>query len=91
MERKKILAEAPFNIGVLFTSLEKASKSLLEEKEKLEKRGWSGLHLKPQYDYQGFELTVMGIRPETDEEYNKRQQEEEKTVNSQTEKRGKRA
>jgi len=72
MERKRILCELDIDTSIFLTSFEKASKLLLEQKDKLEKEGWSNIHLKMDYYYGRGELIVMGTRLENDTEYNKR-------------------
>jgi len=65
---------------MFMTSFEKAAKLLLEQKDKLEKEGWTGVHLKMDYYYDGAELIVMGMRLENDNEYNKRIADEQKKL-----------
>ena len=80
MERKRILSQVNVDTDMFITSLEKAAKLLLEQKDKLEKEGWTSVHLKMDYHYDGAELIVMGMRLENDTEYNKRLADEEKKL-----------
>ena len=80
MERKRILGQVNINTDMFMTSFEKAAKLLLEQKYKLEKEGWTSIHLKMNYHYDGAELIVMGMRLENDTEYNKRIANEQKKL-----------
>lgn len=80
MERKRILDKVNINTDMFLTSFEKASRLLLEQKDKLEKEGWTSIHLKMEYYYDGAELVVMGMRLENDDEYNKRVAIEQKKL-----------
>lgn len=80
MERKRILSQVNINTDMFMTSFEKAAKLLLEQKDKLEKEGWTNVHLKMDYYYDGAELIVMGMRLENDCEYNKRITDEQKKL-----------
>jgi hypothetical protein len=80
MERKRILSQININTDMFMTSFEKAAKLLLEQKDKLEKEGWTGVHLKMDYYQDGAELIVMGMRLENDNEYNKRIADEQKKL-----------
>lgn len=72
MERKRILSQVNINTDMFITSFEKASRLLLEQKDKLEKEGWTSIHLKMEYYNDWAELIVMGMRLENDEESNER-------------------
>ena len=76
MERKRILSQVNIDTDMFMTSFEKASKLLMEQKERLEKEGWTSVHLKMDYYHDGAELIVMGMRPENDEEYDRRKADE---------------
>jgi hypothetical protein len=78
IERKRILSQVNINTDMFMTSFEKAAKLLLEQKDKLEKEGWTSVHLKMDYYHDGAELIVMGMRLENDMEYNKRIADEQK-------------
>ena len=52
----------------------------MEQKEKLEQQGWTSIHLKMEYHYDGGELKAYGMRLENDMEFNKRKEEEEKKL-----------
>lgn len=80
MERKRILSKVNINIDMFMTSFDKAAKLLLEQKDKLEKEGWSSLHFKMNYYHEGSEIIVMGMRLENDTEYNKRITDEKKKL-----------
>jgi hypothetical protein len=80
MERKRILSQVNINTDMFMTSFEKAAKILLEQKDKLEKEGWTSVHLKMDYYHDGSELIVMGMRLENDTEYNKRIADEQKKL-----------
>lgn len=80
MERKRILSQVNINTDMFMTSFEKAAKLLLEQKDKLEKEGWTNVHLKMDYYHDGAELIVMGMRLENDTEYNKRIADEQKKL-----------
>ena len=73
MERNRVLRQITnIDTDIFITSFEKAEKLLLEYKDKLEKEGWSSIHLKMNYYNEGSELIVMGMRLENDTEYNNR-------------------
>jgi len=80
MERKRILSEVNLNTEIFMTSFDKAAKLLTEQKEKLEKQGWTSVHLKMKYAYDSAELKVYGMRVENDSEFNKRKKAEEKKI-----------
>ena len=80
MVRKKILSEINLNTEIFMTSFDKAARLLMEQKEKLEKEGWSSVHLKMEYHYDGAELKAYGMRLENDDEFNKRKEVEEKKI-----------
>ena len=80
MERKRILSQVNTDTDMFITSFEKAAKLLLEQKDKLEKEGWTSVHLKMDYYHDGAELVVMGMRLENDTEYNRRLAEEQKKL-----------
>lgn len=80
MERKKVLREINLDTSMFMTSFDKASKLLLEQKEKLEEQGWTSIHFKMRYYYGGAELEVYGMRLENDEEFNKRCKDEAKEL-----------
>jgi hypothetical protein len=80
MSKIKVLSEINIDTEMFMTSFEKAAKLLLEQKEKLEKQGWSGIHFKMEYYYDGGELKVYGMREESDAEYNKRLETEAKKL-----------
>lgn len=65
---------------IFLTSFEKAAKLLLEQKDKLEKEGWTSVHLEMDYFHDGAELIVRGMRLENDTEYNKRIADEQKKL-----------
>ena len=77
MERKRVLSQVNINADLFMTSFEKAAKLLLEKKDKLEKEGWTSVHLKMDYYHDGAELIVMGMRLENDTEYKKRISDEQ--------------
>ena len=58
-------------------SFEEISKTLIEEKEKLEQQGWTDPKIKIQLSYDGAELLVYGMRLENDEEFEIRIAKEE--------------
>lgn len=80
----KILIPDRINIDVdmFMTSFEDAATLLLEQKERLEKEGWSSIHLKMEYYNEGSELIVMGARLENDDEYNKRLAAEQRKLDA---------
>jgi hypothetical protein len=80
MDRKQILDFINLDVEMFMTSFENAAKLLLEQKDKLEKEGWTNIHLKMNYYNEGEELVVMGMRLETDIEYSKRLADEQKKL-----------
>lgn len=80
MEKKRILDKINIDTDIFMTSFDKAAKLLLEQKDKLEKEGWTSIHLKMDYYHDGAELIVMGMRLENDNEYNKRIADEQKKL-----------
>lgn len=80
MERKRILSEINLDTEMFMTSFDKAARLLTEQKEKLEKQGWTSVHLKMEYYYEGAELKAYGMRLENDAEFNKRKEAEEKKL-----------
>jgi len=80
MERKRILSQININTDMFMTSFEKAANILLKQKDKLEKKGWTSIHLKMNYYHDGAELIVMGMRLENVSEYNKRITDEQKKL-----------
>ncbi|MEY8868004.1 hypothetical protein AB9K24_00755 [Meridianimaribacter flavus] len=80
MEKKRILSEINLDTGIFMTSFDKAARLLTEQKERLEKQGWTSIHLKMEYYYEGAELKVYGMRLENDTEFNKRKEAEEKKL-----------
>mgnify|MGYP001004132276 CR=1 FL=1 len=80
MERKRILSEINLDTEIFMTSFDKAAKLLIETKEKLEKQGWTNIHLKMDYHCDYNELTVYGMRLESDIEFDKRKEVEEKKI-----------
>ena len=78
MEKKRILIEINLDTEMFMTSFDKAARLLTEQKEKLEKEGWTSLHLKMEYYYDGGELKAYGMRLENDAEFNKRKEAEAK-------------
>jgi len=80
MERKRVLSEVKLDTQMFMTSFEKASKLLLEQKEELEKQGWTSVHLKMEHGYDHCELKAYGMRLENDSEFNKRKADEEKKL-----------
>jgi hypothetical protein len=80
MERKRILSRINIDTDMFITSFGKAAELLLEQKYKLEKEGWTSVHLKMDHHYDGGELVVMGMRLENDIEYNKRITDEQKKL-----------
>lgn len=81
MGRKRILSEINLDTEMFMTSFDKASRLLLEQKKRLEKQGWTSIHLKMEYYYDDAELKAYGMRLENDTEFNKRKEEEEKKLN----------
>lgn len=65
---------------MFMTSFDKAAKLLLDQKDKLEKEGWTSIHLKMNNNYSESELVVLGMRLETDDEYNKRLAKKKKNL-----------
>ena len=66
---------------MFMTSFEKAAKLILEQKDKLEKDGWTSVHFKMDYyNDDRAELIVMGMRLENDAEYYKRIADEQKKL-----------
>jgi hypothetical protein len=80
MERKRILSEINLDTEMFMTSFDKAARLLTEQKEKLEKEGWTSVHLKMEYYYESAELKAYGMRLENDTEFNKRKEAEEKKL-----------
>ena len=80
MERKRILSEINLDTEMFMTSFDKAARLLTEQKEKLERLGWTSVHLKMEYYYEGAELKAYGMRLENDTEFNKRKEAEEKKL-----------
>lgn len=74
MERKRILSEINLDTEIFATSFDKAAKLLIEHKERLEKEGWTSVHLKMEYHYDIGQLKVYGIRLENDAEFSKRKE-----------------
>ena len=77
MERKRVLREINIDTDMFLVSFEDAARILLEQKDILEKQGWSSISLSMEYQYDGASLIAMGLRLENDEEYNKRLENEE--------------
>jgi hypothetical protein len=82
MERIRILSPIPINTEKFMTSFDKAAELLLKEKEHLEKEGWTSIHLKMEYGYEGSDVIAYGMRLENDEEFKKRKEKEEKKLNA---------
>jgi hypothetical protein len=80
MERKRILSEINLDTEIFMTSFDKAARLLTEQKEKLEKEGWTSVHLKMEYYHDGGELKAYGMRLENDAEFNKRKEAEAKKL-----------
>jgi len=80
MERKRILREINLDIEMFMTSFDKAARLLTEQKEKLEKQGWTSVHLKMEYYYEGAELKAYGMRLENDTELKFRKEAEERKL-----------
>jgi len=80
MERKRILSEINLDTEMFMTSFDKAARLLIEQKDKLEKDGWTSVHLKMEYWYDDVELKVYGMRLENDVEFNKRKEAEKKKL-----------
>lgn len=80
MGRKRILSEINLDTEMFMTSFEKAARLLTEQKERLEKRGWTSVHLKMEHYYGGAELKAYGMRLENETEFNKRKEAEEKKL-----------
>ena len=80
MERKRILSEINLDTEMFMTSFDKSARLLTEQKERLEKEGWTSVHLKMEYWYDGAELKAYGMRLENDTEFNKRKEAEEKKL-----------
>lgn len=74
MERKRILSEINLDTEMFMTSFDKAARLLIEYKEKLEKEGWTSVHLKMEYYYNISGLKAYGMRLENDAEFNKRKE-----------------
>lgn len=73
MERKLIIRQIDIDVDMFITSFEEAAKLLLEQKEELERQGWSDIHLARDYtSYEDGALVVRGTRLENDAEYNSR-------------------
>ncbi len=79
-ERKRILSEINLDTEMFMTSFDKAARLLTEQKEKLEKQGWTSVHLKMEYSHDWAELKAYGMRLENDTEFNKRKEAEEKKL-----------
>ena len=80
MERKRILSEINLDTEMFMTSFDKAARLLTEQKERLQKEGWTSVHLKMEYYYEGAELKAYGMRLENDTEFNKRKEAEAKKL-----------
>ena len=80
MERKRILSEINLDTEMFMTSFDKAARLLTEQKERLEEQGWTSVHFKMEYYYDGGELKAYGMRLENDAEFNKRKEAEEKKL-----------
>lgn len=80
MERKRILSEINLDTEMFMTSFDKAARLLTEQKEKLEKQGWTSVHLKMEYYYGDGELKAYGMRFENNAEFNKRKKAEAKKL-----------
>ena len=80
MERRRVLSEINLDTEMFMTSFDKAARLLTEQKEKLEKQGWTSVHLKMEYYYEGAELKAYGMRLENDAEFNKRKEAEAKKL-----------
>jgi len=80
MERKRILSEINLDTEMFMTSFDKAARLLTEQKKRLEKEGWTSVHLKMDYWYDGAELKAYGMRLENDTEFNRRKEAEEKKL-----------
>lgn len=80
MERKRILSEINLDTDMFMTSFDKAARLLTEQKERLEQQGWTSVHLKMEYYYEGAELKAYGMRLENDAEFNKRKEAEKKKL-----------
>ena len=74
MERKRILSEINLDTEIFMTSFDKAARLLTEQKERLEKEGWTSVHLKMEYSHDWAELKAYGMRLENDAEFNKSMQ-----------------
>lgn len=85
-DKIKVLDEININTEIFLTSFEKSSEILLQEKVKLERDGWSSIHLKMKYYNDWAELVVMGMRYETDKEFDLRNQKEIKEINKKKKK-----
>jgi len=85
MEKIKVLDTINFDTSIFYTSLDKASRLLLEAKSKFESEGWTSIHLKAEYvGYDGgTELVLKGMRLENDSEFNKRKAEHDKKLKAQ--------
>ena len=80
MKKKRILSEIELDTEMFMTSFDKAARLLTEQKERLEREGWTNVHLKMKYHYESAELTVYGMRLENDTEFNKRKEAEAKKL-----------
>jgi hypothetical protein len=80
MERKRILSEINLDTEIFMTSFDKAARLLTEQKERLEKEGWTSVHLKMEYSHDWAELKAYGMRLENDAEFNKRKEADEKKL-----------
>ena len=83
MERKKIISQIYLNTDMFMTSFDESARLLMKQKEKLEKEGWTNIHLKMVYWYDGAELRVYGTRLENDTEFNKRKEAEERELKAE--------
>lgn len=76
MEKKLKTDTIPFDMEILSTSLEEASRLILEEKNKLEKKGYQNIRFEIDYNYSSTQLDILADRHETDEEYKLRLMDE---------------
>ena len=79
MKRKRILREIDLDTEMFMDRpFNLVANLLLEQQEKLEKQGWTDIHLKMDRWYSDSELKVYGMRLENDTEFNKRKEYEKR-------------
>ncbi len=80
MEKKRITDRINITPNIFLTYFDEAARLLIEQKEILEKEGWSDIRLDMEDYWDSSELVVMGTRLETDGELKRREKEEEKKL-----------